>query len=176
MQRSRSKFFVTSSTLSLQDARVFCNTVYSLLAYPPASLVKSTFIGSASRSSVFIVFPNFLKSSLFPCVSRAALFAYLTIVSFEPAQIPKKKKSLRFKHHEYWRIALGLTMYMIPERTRLVRLYSFGCGCQKLFDLENISCLFGTIVLVLISRHTLSALPGLGVMMAMTSKGLDMVT
>ena len=106
MQRSRSKFFVTSSTLSLQDARVFCNTVYSLLAYPPASLVKSTFIGSASRSSVFIVFPNFLKSSLFPCVSRAALFAYLTIVSFEPAQIPKKKEltfqASRILAHRPW--------------------------------------------------------------------------
>jgi hypothetical protein len=84
MQRSRSKFFVTSSTLSLQDARVFCNTVYSLLAYPPASLVKSTFIGSASRSSVFIVFPNFLKSSLFPCVSRAALFQASRILAHRP--------------------------------------------------------------------------------------------
>jgi hypothetical protein len=88
----------------------------------------------------------------------------------------QRKKSSRFKHHEYWRIALGLTMYMVSERTRLVRLYSFGCGCQKLFDLENISCLFEEIVSVLLWRHTLSALPGLGVMMAMTSKGLDIVT
>jgi hypothetical protein len=36
--------------------------------------------------------------------------------------------------------------------------------------------LFEEIVSVLLSRHTLSALPGLGVMMAMTSKGLDIVT
>lgn len=105
MQRSRSKFFVTFSILSLRDARVFCNTGYSLLAYPPASLVKSTFIGSASKSSVFIVFPNFLKSSLFPCVSRAALFAYLIKVSFEPTQIPKKEltsQASRILAHRPW--------------------------------------------------------------------------
>jgi hypothetical protein len=32
---------------------------------------------------------------------------------------------------------------VVPECTGLVRLYSFSCDCEKLFNLENVSFLYG---------------------------------
>jgi hypothetical protein len=63
---------------------------------------------------------------------------------------------------------------VVPERTRLIGFYGFRCDCEQFFHLGNVSYLIEKAMAV--SRRTLSALPGLGVMMAMTSKGLDMVT
>jgi hypothetical protein len=78
---------------------------------------------------------------------------------------------VRFQHHDSGRIALCLAVDLVPEGSWLLRFHGVCSDLEELDDLLNRLVFCGVEMLTWLG--TLSALPGLGLRIAMTSKGED---